>query len=139
MKRNIYLLFGFLNSTGKKIKELDPLPGRESWRGEFLSMVPFLGTIFQFKQSLTCLDQSPSASSPKTGKLRKHEGSELSKKILKGQCHEIFENLFCLRSTWAPYEQAKMVSQILSLSQRYSQQTCVCLVVDYATLCLRGR
>ena len=102
-------------------------------------MVPFLGTIFQFKQSLTCIDQSPSASSPKTGKLRKHEGSELSKKILKGQCHEIFENLFCLRSTWAPYEQAKMVSQILSLSQRYLQQTCVCLVVDYATLCLRGR
>ena len=89
---NIYLLFGFLNNNGKKIKDWIHYQVGNSRRGEFLRMVPFLGTIFQFKQSLTCLDQSPSASSPKTGKLRKHEGSELSKKILKGQCHEIFEN-----------------------------------------------
>ena len=39
---------------------------------------------------------------------------------LKGQCHEIFDDFFCLKDyTWVPYEQAKTVSRTFSLSQRY--------------------
>ena len=42
-------------------------------------------------------------------------------RFLKAQCHEIFKTFFCLKdSTWAPYEQAKTVSQTFQFSQRYS-------------------
>ena len=46
--------------------------------------------------------------------------------LLKGQCHKIFYHFF----GWAPYKHAKMVSLVFLFSQRYSQKTCVRLVVD---------
>ena len=40
---------------------------------------------------------------------------------LKGQSREIFDHFFGLKdSTWAPYEQAKTVSQNFLFSRRYS-------------------
>ena len=49
---------------------------------------------------------------PKVCKTRLKMLRNSSNSVLKGQCHEIFDHFFGLKdSTWAPYEQAKTVSQ----------------------------
>ena len=82
--------------------------------------------------------------------------------VLKGQCHEIFDN-FCLKdSTWAPYEQTKTVSRTFSYSSKFNSKVkklhdhvvtstaircplsqrlrrhCVHVVSDYFSTCLRS-
>ena len=58
----------------------------------------------------------------------------LSKKWLKGTVSWDFRHLFDKKknSTWAPYEQAKMVSQNILFLRRYSRKTYVHEVIDYA-------
>ena len=60
-------------------------------------------------------------------------------RFLKAQCHEIFKTFFCLKdSTWAPYEQAKTVSQTFQFSQRYSIAKFKNRVFVYSRQQLRG-